>query len=90
MAGATSGALPHGVGDRADPHQPRAATTSAASAGAGRARRRARIGTRSALYATAAPLDLTGQPDGDAVRKALGKAQVLGKAVLKGTYRRGG
>ena len=42
------------------------------------------------LYATAAPLNLPGQPDGSAVHAALADAQVLGKAVLEGTYRRGG
>ena len=42
------------------------------------------------LYALAEPLGLAGQPDGAAVRKALDRAQVLGKAVLEATYRRGG
>ena len=42
------------------------------------------------LYATAAPLNLPGQPGGADVKKALAKAKVLGKATLTGTYRRGG
>ncbi len=42
------------------------------------------------LYALAEPLGLPGQPDGGAVRKALDQANVLGKAVLRATYRRGG
>jgi Raf kinase inhibitor-like YbhB/YbcL family protein len=40
------------------------------------------------LYALAAPLGLSGHPRAAAVRDALGKAQVLGQAVLTGTYRR--
>jgi len=42
------------------------------------------------LYALAAPLGLPGEPDGATVRGALGRATVLGEAVLEGTYRRGG
>ena len=42
------------------------------------------------LYALAEPLGLPGQPDGGEVRKALDRANVLGKAVLEATYRRGG
>jgi Raf kinase inhibitor-like YbhB/YbcL family protein len=42
------------------------------------------------LYALAAPLGLTGEPNGATVRQALGRATVLGSAVLQGTYRRGG
>ena len=42
------------------------------------------------LYALAEPLSLPGQPDGGAVRKALDRANVLGKAVLEATYQRGG
>ncbi len=42
------------------------------------------------LYALGAPLALPGTPDGTAVRAALAKAQVLGKAVLEGRYRRVG
>jgi Raf kinase inhibitor-like YbhB/YbcL family protein len=42
------------------------------------------------LYALAQPLGLPGQPDGAAVRKALEHAEVIGTAVLEGTYRRGG
>jgi Raf kinase inhibitor-like YbhB/YbcL family protein len=42
------------------------------------------------LYALAEPLSLPGQPDGGAVRKALDRANVLGKAVLEAKYQRGG
>lgn len=42
------------------------------------------------LYALATPLGLAGEPDGAKVRKALDRATVLGRAVLEGTYRRGG
>jgi hypothetical protein len=42
------------------------------------------------LYALAAPLGLSGEPNGATVRQALGRATVLGTAVLQGTYRRGG
>ena len=42
------------------------------------------------LYSLGAPLGLPGAPDGGAVRSALGRATVLGKAVLQATYRRGG
>lgn len=42
------------------------------------------------LYALGAPLGLAGAPDGGAVRSALGRATVLGKAELQATYRRGG
>ena len=42
------------------------------------------------LYALAEPLSLPGQPDGGAVRKAIDRANVLGKAVLRATYQRGG
>jgi Raf kinase inhibitor-like YbhB/YbcL family protein len=42
------------------------------------------------LYALAEPLNLPGQPDGGAVRKALDRANVLGKASLEATYHRGG
>jgi Raf kinase inhibitor-like YbhB/YbcL family protein len=42
------------------------------------------------LYALSEPLALPGQPDGAAVRKALGDVTVLGMAVLEATYRRGG
>jgi Raf kinase inhibitor-like YbhB/YbcL family protein len=44
---------------------------------------------RFTLVAIAAPLGLGGHPGGDAVRGALGKATVLGKATLTATYRRG-
>lgn len=42
------------------------------------------------LYALDAPLGLSGEPNGATVRQALGRATVLGTAVLQGTYRRGG
>lgn len=42
------------------------------------------------LYALGAPLGLSGEPNGATVRQALGRAAILGKAVLEGTYRRGG
>ncbi len=42
------------------------------------------------LYALDGPLNLPGQPDGGAVRKALSGANVLGKAVLEASYKRGG
>lgn len=42
------------------------------------------------LYALEAPLGLTGEPNGATVRQALTRANVLGTAVLEGTYRRGG
>lgn len=42
------------------------------------------------LYALGGPLGLAGAPDGGTVRSALGRASVLGKAVLQATYRRGG
>lgn len=40
-----------------------------------------------ALYALGAPLGLPGRPDGRDVRAALGRAEVLGRAVLTGTVR---
>ncbi len=40
------------------------------------------------LYALAAPLDLSGAPGASAVRAALAKARVLGKATLTATYHR--
>jgi Raf kinase inhibitor-like YbhB/YbcL family protein len=42
------------------------------------------------LYALARPLGLSGEPNGATVRQALARAEVLGTAVLEGTYRRGG
>jgi Raf kinase inhibitor-like YbhB/YbcL family protein len=42
---------------------------------------------RFTLYALAAPLGLPGHPDGAAVRAALGRASVLRKVTLVGTYR---
>ena len=42
---------------------------------------------RFTLYALAAPLGLSGHPDGAAVKQALGRAKVMGKATLGGTYR---
>ena len=39
------------------------------------------------LYALAAPLSLPGHPDGAAVRAALGRATVLAKVTLVGTFR---
>ena len=39
------------------------------------------------LYALAAPLGLSGHPDGTAVRAALARARVLGRATLTGTVR---
>jgi Raf kinase inhibitor-like YbhB/YbcL family protein len=42
---------------------------------------------RFTLHALAAPLDLTGHPDGRTVRAALAKATVLGTATLVGTFR---
>jgi Raf kinase inhibitor-like YbhB/YbcL family protein len=44
---------------------------------------------RFTLTALAAPLGLTGNPDGATVRFALGRAHVLGTTTLTGTYRRG-
>lgn len=45
---------------------------------------------RFTLYAVAAPLGLSGAPRAGAVRAALARAAVLGKATLTATYRRGG
>jgi Raf kinase inhibitor-like YbhB/YbcL family protein len=45
---------------------------------------------RFTLYALAAPLGLSGQPDGKTVRKALDGAQVVDTAVLEGRYHRAG
>jgi len=42
---------------------------------------------RFTLYALAAPLGLSGHPDGVAVRAALARATVLGRITLVGTYR---
>ena len=42
---------------------------------------------RFTLYALAAPLGLPGHPDGGAVRAALGRATVLARVTLVGTYR---
>ena len=42
---------------------------------------------RFTLYALAAPLGLAGHPDGSAVRAALGRASVLAKVTLVGTFR---
>ena len=42
------------------------------------------------LYALGAPLGLSGEPNGATVRQALARVDVLGTAVLEGTYRRGG
>ena len=42
------------------------------------------------LYALAAPLGLSGAPDGATVRAALAKADVLGKASISARYARGG
>jgi Raf kinase inhibitor-like YbhB/YbcL family protein len=42
---------------------------------------------RFTLYALAAPLGLSGHPNGTAVRAALGKATILGKTTLVGTFR---
>jgi len=42
---------------------------------------------RFTLYALASPLGLPGHPDGAAVRAALGRATVLAKVTLVGTYR---
>jgi len=39
------------------------------------------------LYALAAPLGLAGHPDGTAVRAALARARVLGRATLTGTFK---
>ena len=39
------------------------------------------------LYALAAPLGLAGHPDGTAVRAALARARVLGRATLTGTVK---
>ena len=43
---------------------------------------------RFTLYALAAPLGLTGAPRASAVRAALGRATVLGRVTLTGTYAR--
>jgi len=43
---------------------------------------------RFTLSALAAPLHLSGHPDGDAVRSALRSAHVLGRTRLTGTYHR--
>jgi Raf kinase inhibitor-like YbhB/YbcL family protein len=42
---------------------------------------------RFTLYALAAPLGLAGHPNGTTVRAALGKAIILGKTTLHGTFR---
>jgi Raf kinase inhibitor-like YbhB/YbcL family protein len=42
---------------------------------------------RFTLYALAAPLGLSGHPDGAAVKQALAGAKVMGKTTLVGTYR---
>lgn len=42
---------------------------------------------RFTLYALAAPLALTGRPDGRAVRAALSSARILGQVTLVGTVR---
>jgi Raf kinase inhibitor-like YbhB/YbcL family protein len=44
---------------------------------------------RFTLYALAAPLGLHDAPGGGPVREALGRSQVLGRAVLTAHYRRG-
>jgi phosphatidylethanolamine-binding protein (PEBP) family uncharacterized protein len=42
---------------------------------------------RFTLCALAAPLGLSGQPDGDAVRRALDEATIVDRATLTGTFR---
>ena len=42
---------------------------------------------RFTLYAVAAPLGLSGHPDGRAVKAALGRASILGQVTLEGTFR---
>ncbi len=44
---------------------------------------------RFTLSALGAPLGLSGHPNGTEVRAALGKASVLGRAILEATYKRG-
>jgi Raf kinase inhibitor-like YbhB/YbcL family protein len=89
MAGASSGALPRGVG--VSPDAPKQGRNDFGKVGWGGPCPPS--GTHRyafKLYATAAPLDLPGTPGGGDVRKALDKAKVLGKATLEATYRRGG
>ena len=89
MAGTATGALAHGVG--VSPDAPAQGRNGFGKVGWGGPCPPS--GTHHyafTLYATAAPLSLPGQPDGSAVKQALDKAEVLGKATLTGTYRRGG
>jgi len=89
MTGASSGALPRGVG--VSPDAPKQGRNDFGKVGWGGPCPPS--GTHHyafKLYATAAPLDLPGTPGGGDVRKALDKANVLGKATLEATYRRGG
>ena len=89
MTGSSTGALAHGVG--VSPDAPAQGRNGFGKIGWGGPCPPS--GTHHyafTLYATAAPLALAGQPDGAEVRKALAKAEVLGKSALTGTYRRGG
>ena len=89
MAGSSTGALAHGVG--VSPDAPAQGRNGFGKIGWGGPCPPS--GTHHyafTLYATAAPLALAGQPDGAEVKKALAKAEVLGKTTLTGTYRRGG
>ena len=87
FAGTDSGSLPSGFSE--SPMRPsRRRTTSGASGGVVRARRRA--GTRTASGSTRldAPLALAGAPSSRSVRDALEGASILGTAEVTATYQR--
>jgi Raf kinase inhibitor-like YbhB/YbcL family protein len=87
LAGADSGTLPRG--DSASPVAHAQGTNDFGTVGwRGPCPPSGEHRYRFTLSALAAPLGLTGAPDGKAVRAALKGAKVLGTATLEGRYRR--
>jgi hypothetical protein len=89
LAGSASGALPLGIS--ASPDAPAQGTNDFGRLGwGGPCPPSGQHRYTFTLYALGAPLGLAGAPRGSAVRAALGRARVLGTAVLSARYRRGG
>jgi Raf kinase inhibitor-like YbhB/YbcL family protein len=87
LPGAPAGTLPRGIaGDAATPQQGR--NDFGRFGWGGPCPPSGTHRYRFTLAALVAPLGLAGHPDGRAVRSALGKTTVLGRAALEGTYRR--